>query len=132
MNKKLIRLTESDLHRIVKESANKILKEYFNPNNDGTFKDMDDGSKYEVNGTYYDDDMEAIKKREKVMMDYCQQVIWACHQQGILPDLLKTMRDFEKKHDIDTATGDYEPLNRAPMLYHNCSFSPSAERTPKY
>ena len=30
MNKKLIRLTEQDLHRIVKESVNKILKEgYF-------------------------------------------------------------------------------------------------------
>ena len=27
MNKKLIRLTESDLHRIVKQSVNKILKE---------------------------------------------------------------------------------------------------------
>ena len=27
MNKKLIRLTESDLHRIVKESVNKILRE---------------------------------------------------------------------------------------------------------
>lgn len=33
MNKKLIRLTESDLHRIVKESVNKILNEgvYYNP-----------------------------------------------------------------------------------------------------
>ena len=29
MNKKLIRLTESDLHRIVKESVNKIVKEGF-------------------------------------------------------------------------------------------------------
>jgi len=29
MNKKLIRLTESDLHRIVKESVDKILKETF-------------------------------------------------------------------------------------------------------
>ena len=28
MNKKVIRLTESDLHRIVKESVNRILKEY--------------------------------------------------------------------------------------------------------
>ncbi len=28
MNNKLIRLTESDLHRIVKESVNKILKEF--------------------------------------------------------------------------------------------------------
>ena len=34
MNKKLIRLTESDLHRIVKESVNKILNESFNPNNE--------------------------------------------------------------------------------------------------
>lgn len=34
MNKKLIRLTESDLHRIVKESVKKILKENdeFTPN----------------------------------------------------------------------------------------------------
>lgn len=29
MNKKLIRLTESDLHRIVKESVNKVIKEDF-------------------------------------------------------------------------------------------------------
>ena len=27
MNKKLIRLTENDLHRIVKESVNRVLKE---------------------------------------------------------------------------------------------------------
>ena len=27
MNKKLIRLTESDLHRIVKESVNRVLRE---------------------------------------------------------------------------------------------------------
>ena len=30
MNKKLIRLTESDLHRMVKESVNRILNEYTN------------------------------------------------------------------------------------------------------
>ena len=29
MNKKLIRLTESDIHRIVKESVNRILKEAY-------------------------------------------------------------------------------------------------------
>lgn len=29
MNKQIIRLTESDLHRIVKESVNNIIKEYF-------------------------------------------------------------------------------------------------------
>lgn len=42
MNKKLIRLTESDLHRIVKESVNKILKE-----NDENY--------------YYDDAIEALQ-----------------------------------------------------------------------
>ena len=31
MNKKLIRLTESDLHKIVKESVNKVLKEDIPP-----------------------------------------------------------------------------------------------------
>ena len=35
MNKKLIRLTEQDLHRIVKESVNKILKE-----GDGKFANL--------------------------------------------------------------------------------------------
>ena len=29
MNKKLIRLTESDLHRIVKESVNRVLNEAY-------------------------------------------------------------------------------------------------------
>ena len=33
MNKKLIRLTESDIHRIVKESVNRVLKE----ENDGSY-----------------------------------------------------------------------------------------------
>ena len=42
MNKKLIRLTESDLHRIVKESVNRILKE-----NDENY--------------YYDDAIEALQ-----------------------------------------------------------------------
>ena len=37
MNKKLIRLTESDIHRIVKESVNRILKEaYSDIYGDGT------------------------------------------------------------------------------------------------
>ena len=32
MNKKLIRLTESDLHRIVKMSVNRVLNEHQHPN----------------------------------------------------------------------------------------------------
>lgn len=41
MNKRLIRLTESDLHRIVKESVNKILKEWWDE--DGDWVNDDDG-----------------------------------------------------------------------------------------
>lgn len=44
MNKKLIRLTESDLHRIVKESVNRILKEYSD--------DYGIESDYDFYGTY--------------------------------------------------------------------------------
>lgn len=40
MDKKLIRLTESDLHRIIKESVNKVLSEVYQDNN-GTFQDID-------------------------------------------------------------------------------------------
>ena len=36
MNKKLIRLTESDLHRIVKESVKKVIKEENEPSKDYT------------------------------------------------------------------------------------------------
>ena len=45
MNKKLIRLTESDLHKIVKESVNRILKEDILPNGQGT--DWDEPSDYD-------------------------------------------------------------------------------------
>lgn len=48
MNKKQIRLTEQDLHRIVKESVNKILKEDFEPYNYGNSPKIlifSDGSK---------------------------------------------------------------------------------------
>ena len=41
MNKKLIRLTENDLHKIVKESVNKILKEWWDE--DGDWVNDDDG-----------------------------------------------------------------------------------------
>ncbi len=38
MNKKLIRLTESDLHRIVKESVYRILRESIDPWEDAVYK----------------------------------------------------------------------------------------------
>jgi len=42
MNKKLIRLTESDLHRIVKESVNKILSEAINELDSRTYASLAD------------------------------------------------------------------------------------------
>ena len=42
MNKKLIRLTESDLHRIVKESANRVLNEV---GYEGNLQDTEDYNK---------------------------------------------------------------------------------------
>lgn len=44
--KKVIRLTESDLHNIVKESVNRILKEGFNQFSDGDF--ASEGNPYEL------------------------------------------------------------------------------------
>ena len=43
MNKKLIRLTESDLHKIVKESVNRVLKEsnWAQGGGTGTFFNID-------------------------------------------------------------------------------------------
>ena len=38
MDKKLIRLTESDLHKIVKESVNRILRESIDPWEDAVYK----------------------------------------------------------------------------------------------
>lgn len=44
--KKIIRLTESDLHKIVKESVKRILKEDYNQFSDGDF--ASDGNPYEM------------------------------------------------------------------------------------
>ena len=60
MNKKLIRLTESDLHRIVKESVRKILKE--TEGVDDYDPRLDDGA-YLSSG-WLSDLLEAIDKEE--------------------------------------------------------------------
>ena len=51
MNKKLIRLTEQDLHRIVKESVNRIMEEYYPVNSNDFAKDYRLGAKGYVNGS---------------------------------------------------------------------------------
>jgi hypothetical protein len=67
MNKKLIRLTESDLHRIVKESVNRILKE--------TYSDIyGDGKNYSKtmydNACYFSDTPEEFDEIMKDRQEY--------------------------------------------------------------
>ena len=52
MNKKLIRLTESDLHRIVKESVNKVLKESWKDGMEGHTWINDDGTEQTAEGDF--------------------------------------------------------------------------------
>lgn len=59
MNKKVIRLTESDLHRIVKESVNKILKESAYDINSLEYKQM-----YDSGDKWYDDREDADTRKE--------------------------------------------------------------------
>lgn len=80
MNKKLVRLTESDLHRIIKESVNKILKEAYK---DWTYDEEDDiirrGDKLHRKGSHiddfwgnkkqYDKNEQLINKATKNMLD---------------------------------------------------------------
>ena len=65
-NKQVIRLTENDLHKIIKESVNKILKETF------TFNDVDpdggvsygyDEASFIENGEY-DEELKKMTPRE--------------------------------------------------------------------
>ena len=52
--KKLIRLTESDLHRIVKESVNKVLKEGWKDGMEGHTWRNDDGTEQTAEGDFYE------------------------------------------------------------------------------
>lgn len=67
--KKVIRLTESDLHNIVKESVNRILKESFNQFSDGDF--ASEGNPYEV------DDYNPISEIEHITPQDLRKVyVW--------------------------------------------------------
>lgn len=50
MNKKLIKLTESDIHRIVRESVNKVLNEIRKPNDRMIGRHKFKGEYYDING----------------------------------------------------------------------------------
>lgn len=71
MNKKLIRLTEGDLHRIVKESVNRILNEYKNSDtrfyNDRLKFYLDSGHNIDTAKSYahFDAQMKGCDKRSE-------------------------------------------------------------------
>jgi hypothetical protein len=57
--KKIIRLTESDLHRIVKKSVNRILREMDEPYNEHEYSDEDfDEYGNRVDGPDFGEDMD--------------------------------------------------------------------------
>lgn len=66
MDKKFIRLTESDLHRIVRKSVNKILKETVLPNGQGTDWDepYDYDEPYQINCPTKDELMAALREKD--------------------------------------------------------------------
>ncbi len=77
MNKKLIRLTESDLHRIVKESVNRILRESLEEKKDSVLKES-----YDV---------------EYVRFEDIRKGILGC--QGLRPSEKHALLKFWKKHE---------------------------------
>ena len=81
MNKKLIRLTEGDLHRIVRESVNRILNEGAYNMNSSEYKQM-----YDSGDKWYDDREDADTRKE--IEDYEALPDKARHPYGTeIPDL---------------------------------------------
>lgn len=83
MNKKIVRLTESDIHRIVKESVNRILKEaYSNIYGDGLGinypKRMYDDAYSSNTPEEFDDRM----KKRQTYLDNKNDIALKCHPQA--------------------------------------------------
>lgn len=91
MNKKLIRLTESDLHRIVKESVNRVLKEN-NRRTKRMIREFDDYDEYDV----FEDEEYVDKKGHPIRIG--SQVIWY--------DPEKSARDLKRVWTVDDMRGD--------------------------
>lgn len=99
MNKKLIRLTESDLNRIVKESINTIVEDTKaqrkkDPMNQW-FKDMDDAQKYR-------DNMEYITKGGRKPKHWKQRTNEGMaieNEAGFLPHLKRTYENLRREYE---------------------------------
>lgn len=91
MNKKLIRLTEGDLHRIVKESVNRVLKES-NRRTKRMIREFDDYDNYDE----FEDEEFIDKKGHPIRIG--SQVIWY--------DPEKSARDLKRVWTVDDMEGD--------------------------
>lgn len=104
MNKKLIRLTESDLHNIVKESVNKILVNEFDDWDAHLQQDDDEPTSFEYDDSndynpLYD---ELIKKEMHRLADLERQV--PQHLKGEIHQCVATLEsilsDINMRNDI--------------------------------
>ncbi len=76
MNRKLIRLTESDLHRIVNESVNRILKEGFGKGGKYTYKAKDGGT---ANCEFVTSTFEDGYPYSVGLIDHNKKEVYPCH-----------------------------------------------------
>ena len=116
MNKKLIRLTENDLHRIVKISVNKILREA------DEWDDYDDGEEeYDDDGEEeYDDDEEEEEHDDY----YRDEGFWFLYspEVGALDGTYETYESAEE--DLMAYADEYEDLT----IY----YAPQGDMTQAY
>lgn len=102
MNKKLIRLTESDLHRIVKESVNMILKE----------------ARYDVENQVYDEKYEGENTYLQVSMMSSPEIYIKCNN-GRKPTL-----NYIKTYNILSSN----PPEKVLDLWRECAYESNVVR----
>lgn len=111
MNKQIIRLTESDLHRIVKESVNKILKE------------MDEGTEAQ------NDFIRGLCARKGIQYDPKYNSLSTRDASGLIT-LLKKLR-VKKGEQPPTIEQLMQQMNAAPKQPTSLSFMDYDEVTPE-
>ena len=122
MNKKLIRLTENDLHRIVKESVSKILMEV---QSEGVSESIDENN---TNEGFMGDMWNGIKRgayqmthRPEAMADYDRR---NAYSQRVRDDYAKQRRQSAIKQGLAKEKGlDRASINRRKMINQKEGFS---------
>ena len=102
MKKQVIRLTEGDLHRIIKESVNRIIKEgvFDNNNMDMSFNEINNISNIEINNIEGDNAIfNAFGKDGSQYQIYVS--FYINEGQGVIPS-----NDYDLQDDYDSDTID--------------------------